>query len=74
MVGGIGAAGVVGSSLAGDLVVAIAFGPAYAAAAPLLVPYAAATGLFALARETAQRHPQGRAVHPEADRKVALWR
>ncbi|MCA0295032.1 MAG: oligosaccharide flippase family protein [Actinobacteria bacterium] len=45
----IGVAGTLGVALGGHLLVAVAFGAGYAGAEPLLVPYALATALFALA-------------------------
>lgn len=68
-VGLILAVGIVGTgavALGGHLLVAIAFGPGYAGAEALLVPYALATSLFALANLLASvelaRHRVGAAV------------
>jgi O-antigen/teichoic acid export membrane protein len=49
LVAAVGLVGTVAVGVLGHLLVSVAFGPGYAGAEPLLVPYALATALFALA-------------------------
>lgn len=66
LIGLVGFLGTLVVGVGGHLLVAVAFGPGYAGAEPLLVPYALATALFALANLLASveiaRHRVGAAI------------